>query len=150
MRKQKQSDYIQPDLQSEDLVRQLIKARPKKKAHRGPKKILRTETYRGHNIKIETTYKITVDGKAVDGHFDITNSGHVHYHPLPNRSASSAIEMVCAIIDSFPDDFPSPKKYKSKASKRKKTPAKKTRTKSGKKASTRASGSYTTRRKGGK
>ena len=100
--------------------------------------ILRTETYRGHDVRIETTYKITVDGKAINDHLDVTNSGHVHYHPLPQRSASSAIDMVRAIIDSFPDDFPSSKKSRPTAGKGKKASAKKkvrpreTRTKLGK------------------
>ena len=126
MGKRKQPDYVQPDLQPEELAKCLVRARPKKKmAHRGPMKILRTETHKGHDIRIETTYKITVDGKVVSGHLDVTNSGHVHYHPLPNHSASSAIEMVRTIIDSFPDDFPSGKgkrsadKGKKKASSRK-------------------------------
>ena len=86
MEKRKRPNYIQPDLQPEDLAKRLYQARPKarKKVHHGPMKILRTESYKGHNIRIETTYKITVDRKAVTGHLDVTNSGQVHYHPLPN------------------------------------------------------------------
>ncbi len=149
MKKQKLPDYIQPDLKPEDLARHLTKARPKKKqAHHGPMKILRTETYKGHDVRIETTYKITVDGKAVNGHLDVTNSGRVHYHPLPNLSVSSAINMVRAIIDSFPDDFPSPRKGqratgqgKKKISTQKKIPTGKKRMKPGKKMSKRAASS---------
>lgn len=158
--KRKQPDYIQPDLHPEDLAKRLVRARPKKKkARRGRMKILRTERYKGHDIRIETTYKITVDGKAVSGHLDVTNSGHVHYHPLPNRSASSAIDMVRTIINSFPDDFPSKTgkriaaKRKKKASARKAKPRKrrhKTRKKARKKAGKKTSSSYRTRRKGGR
>ena len=148
MKKRKQPDYIQPDLQPEDLAKSLYKARPKKtkkkkKAHHGPRKIVRSESYRGHDVRIETTYKITIDGKAVNGHLDVTNAGQVHYHPLPNRSTSSAIEMVRAIIDSFPDDFPSPVKRGRAGSKgKKRVYAKKAKAK-------KASSSSRTGRKGG-
>ena len=151
MANRKQSNYIQPDLQPEDLAKRLYENRPKQMAHHGPPTILRIEKYRGHTIRIETTYKITVDGKPVSGHLDVVNSGHVHYHPLPNRSTVSAVGMVCAIIDSFPDDFPSSKKggHSMKDSTHKKT-RKKVGGKEVDTAKKSAAGSRRTRSKGGR
>lgn len=66
---------------------------------------VRTDEYRGHRIVVRTTYRIEVDGKQVMGHMGVTNDGHVHYHPVPNLSFASAIDMVKAIIDVFPHRF---------------------------------------------
>ena len=147
-----------------DLGKRLRSSRPKKgrkKVPHSPKPIIRTDFYRGHELRIETTYKITIDGKRVSGHLDVTNSGQVHYHPLPNRSTASAIDMVRAIIDAFPDEFVNSesgkrskarkvqmKKVASKKKARKKTTT--TKAAAGKamvKAPKRSSGS---RRKGGR
>jgi hypothetical protein len=39
------------------------------------------------------------------GHMGVTNDGNVHYHPVPNLSFASAIDLVKELIDIFPDDF---------------------------------------------
>lgn len=66
---------------------------------------VRTAEYRGHHIIVKTRYAIEVDGRSVTGHLGLTNDGHVHYHPIPNLSFASAVDMVKAIIDVFPDRF---------------------------------------------
>jgi len=66
---------------------------------------VREADYDGHHIVIRTTYQITVDGKPVTGHMDVGNDGRVHYHPVPNMSFASAVDLVKQLIDVFPDDF---------------------------------------------
>ena len=66
---------------------------------------VREADYRGHHIVVRTHYEIEVDGRAVTGHMGVTNDGNVHYHPVPNMSFASAIDLVKQLIDVFPDDF---------------------------------------------
>lgn len=66
---------------------------------------VREADYEGHHIVIRTTYHIEVDGKPVTGHMGVTDDGMVHYHPVPNISFASALDMVKQLIDVFPDDF---------------------------------------------
>jgi hypothetical protein len=73
--------------------------------HGGPIETVRESTYRGHHIVVRTTYSITVDDLAVEGHLGVSNDGQVHYHAIPNLGFSSAIELVEKLIDTFPDDF---------------------------------------------
>src|SRR6185503_1730971 len=67
---------------------------------------IREADYKGHHIEIRTTYEIEVDGVPVTGHLGVDNEGRVHYHPVPNASFASAVDLVKQLIDSFPDDFP--------------------------------------------
>ena len=73
--------------------------------HHGDMASTREADYKGHHIVVRTTYEIEVDGKPVTGHLGVTNDGEVHYHPIPNQSFPSAIELVERVIDTFPDDF---------------------------------------------
>ena len=66
---------------------------------------VREADYEGHHIVVRTTYQIEVDGVPVTGHLGVTDDGQVHYHPLPNMSFASALDMVRQLIDVFPDDF---------------------------------------------
>lgn len=69
---------------------------------------VRRATHRGHRIEIRTTYEIEVDGQPVEGHLLVADDGRVHYHPVPNTSWASAVDLVKQLIDVFPDDFPDP------------------------------------------
>ncbi|MGH3884633.1 MAG: hypothetical protein ACRDRC_14705 [Pseudonocardiaceae bacterium] len=60
---------------------------------------VREEAYRGHQIKVVTTYAITIDDQPVSGHLNIDNDGSVHYHAIPNQEFLSMIGMVKRIID---------------------------------------------------
>lgn len=73
--------------------------------HDGASASLREADYKGHHIVVRTTYDIQVDGRAVTGHMGVTDDGRVHYHPVPNVSFPSALDMVRRLIDVFPDDF---------------------------------------------
>jgi hypothetical protein len=66
---------------------------------------VREADYKGHHIVIRTTYSIEVDGVPLMGHMGVTDDGHVHYHPVPNASFASAVDLVKELIDVFPDDF---------------------------------------------
>jgi hypothetical protein len=71
---------------------------------------VREASYRGHSIRIVTTYDIEVDGSPVTGHMLVTNEGTVHYHAIPNQEFASAVDMVKRMIDLAPEQFavPSP------------------------------------------
>ena len=60
---------------------------------------VREATYKGHQIRIVTTYRIEVDGVPITGHLLVTNAGTVHYHAIPNQEFASAVDMVMRIID---------------------------------------------------
>ena len=60
--------------------------------------------YKGRRIRIETTYRITVDGEPVTGHVMVSNDGSVHYHAIPNQQFESAVDMVKRVIDLTPPD----------------------------------------------
>jgi len=89
---------------------------------------IRNAEHHGHHILVRTHYEIEVDGQMLMGHMGVTNDGHVHYHPLPNLSFTSAIDLVRQLIDTFPDDFATPGTGSMDGMKRKKT---KTTTKAG-------------------
>jgi hypothetical protein len=72
--------------------------------HQGMESVREAE-YQGHRIVVRTHYEIEVDGRMVMGHIGVTNDGQVHYHPVPNLSFASAVEMVEKLIDIFPEDF---------------------------------------------
>jgi hypothetical protein len=75
-------------------------------AHKhGPAETIREVEYKGHRIVIGTTYRIEVDNHAVGGHFVVTDEGQVQCHALPNYTAPSAVDLVKAMIDVFPEDF---------------------------------------------
>lgn len=63
---------------------------------------IREVTYKGHTIRIETRYSISVDGQPVTGHVMVNNDGKVHYHAIPNQEFASAVDMVKRVIDLTP------------------------------------------------
>jgi hypothetical protein len=74
--------------------------------HGGMLETVREADHEGRHIVIRTTYEIEVDGKPVTGHMGVSNDGRVHYHPVPNLSFESAVDVVKQVIDTFPDEFP--------------------------------------------
>lgn len=74
-------------------------------AHEHAEMTIRELTYRGHTIRIMTSYEIEVDGAPVTGHLLVTNEGTVHYHAIPNQEFASAVDMVKRLIDLAPDQF---------------------------------------------
>ncbi len=101
----KRSEFVQAS-GPESLVESLRRYQPQPhEPHVGATESVREATYRGHTIVIRTGYHIEVDGVAVEGHMGVTNDGQVHYHPIPNLSFNSAVDLVKQLIDAFPDDF---------------------------------------------
>ncbi|GAA1190444.1 hypothetical protein F4556_000771 [Kitasatospora gansuensis] len=72
----------------------------------GPARSVREDEYQGHRIVITTSYEITVDGRPLTAHIGVSNDGEVHCHALPAYQVLSAVDIVRALIDNFPDDFP--------------------------------------------
>jgi hypothetical protein len=66
----------------------------------GKMESVRQADYRGHHIVIRTRYQIEVDGRMLMGHMGVTNDGQVHYHPVPNLSFASAVDLVKRLIGS--------------------------------------------------
>lgn len=67
---------------------------------------VREATHHGHKIRIETTYKITIDAKPLEGHMEVLDNGSVHYHGLPNYAVPSAVDLVKLVIDHFGTEPP--------------------------------------------
>jgi hypothetical protein len=65
----------------------------------------REANYQGHHVVIETTYKVTVDGKPFNAGLGVTDDGRVYYHGMPNVGFDSAVDLMKAVIDAFADDF---------------------------------------------
>ena len=83
------------------------RARKAQQMHHEQSAITREADYKGHHIVVRTTYRIEVDGVPLMGHMGVTDDGRVHYHPVPNASFASAVDLVKQLIDVFPDDFTS-------------------------------------------
>jgi hypothetical protein len=67
---------------------------------------VRTAVHKGHEIRIETTYKITIDGKPLEGGLEVLDNGAVHYHGLPQYALPSAIDMCKRVLDYFGTEPP--------------------------------------------
>ena len=61
--------------------------------------------YKGHHVVVKTTYDVTIDGKPFHAGLGVTNEGDVHYHGMPNVAFASALDLVKAVIDTFPGEF---------------------------------------------
>ena len=82
-----------------------VKAGNKAGDHHGGGETVREAQYEGHHIVVRTTYHVAVDGRPITGHMGVTDDGQVHYHAVPNLAYASAIDLLKALIDIFPDDF---------------------------------------------
>lgn len=67
---------------------------------------IREDDYKGHHIKIQTSYKITIDNKPIKGHITVDNKGRLHTHAMPTYMFNSAVDMIKKLIDNCPSDFP--------------------------------------------
>lgn len=53
---------------------------PEKHGHQDRFTSIREATYRGKVIRVETTYRITIDGEPVTAHTQVLDDGTVHSH----------------------------------------------------------------------
>jgi hypothetical protein len=66
---------------------------------------VREVDHKGHKISIRTTYEIRVDGKKFDAPLEVSIDGDVSYMGLMNASFASAVDLVKAAIDQYPESF---------------------------------------------
>ena len=66
---------------------------------------VREAHYKGHHIVIKTTYDVKVDGKPFNAPLNVSNTGNVEYHGMPNVGFASAIDLMRSVIDLFPGEF---------------------------------------------
>ena len=59
----------------------------------------------GHLVKIITTYRVEVDGKPVHAHLSVDEDGQVYTHATPFVTYDSAVDLMNAVIDKYPDAF---------------------------------------------
>ncbi len=74
----------------------------------GESTTVRTASYDGHEIRIETTYRITVDGQPLPGHVEVLANGRVHYHGLPNYAVASTVDLARLVLSHFGTTPPGP------------------------------------------
>ena len=67
---------------------------------------VRTVMHAGHEISIETTYRITIDGVPLVGHVEVLEDGRVHYHGLPNYAVGSMVGLMRLVVDHFGTEPP--------------------------------------------
>jgi tyrosinase len=72
---------------------------PKHQGHQSSFKTIREATHRDKAIRVETTYKIIIDGKPVTSHTHVLDDGTVHCHAFPNYSFRSAMDLARKIVD---------------------------------------------------
>jgi hypothetical protein len=79
----------------------------------------------GHRIAIKTHYQVTVDGKGVELPIGVDEYGEVHCHALPYVQFPSAVDLVKAMIDAFPDELLPHHRPRGKRAKSARRPTKK-------------------------
>ena len=66
---------------------------------------LREFAHGGHLIKVITTYRVEVDGHPIQAHLSVDEDGRVYTHATPFVTYASAIDLMKAVIDGYPDSF---------------------------------------------
>ena len=66
---------------------------------------VREFTHGGHVVRVVTTYRVEVDGKPIRAHLSVDEDGQVFAHATPFVTYSSAVDLMKAIIDAYPDSF---------------------------------------------
>jgi hypothetical protein len=69
---------------------------------------VRTLHHEGHEIGIETRYRITIDGQPFTGHVEVLDDGRVHYHGLPNYAPASMTALMRLVVAHFGTQPPEP------------------------------------------
>lgn len=66
---------------------------------------VREFSHAGHVVRILTTYRVEVDGRPVRAHLSVDEDGQVYTHATPFVTYGSAIDLMKAVIDGYPDSF---------------------------------------------
>ena len=72
---------------------------PESHGHRDSFTTVRLATYRDKKIRVETTYKITINEEPVTTHTTVLDDGSVHCHSFPNYSFPTAMDLARKIVD---------------------------------------------------
>ena len=67
---------------------------------------IRTAQHLGKEVRVETTYRMTIDGKPVTSHIGVNDDGSVHTHGLPNYSFASALELGKRLVSATNVELP--------------------------------------------
>src|SRR5262245_13866689 len=73
--------------------------------HAGHAVSVRTAEHNGHRITLTTTYRVEIDGRVLKVPLMVDDAGNVHCHSLPTYQFDSALDMIKAVIDLFPEEF---------------------------------------------
>ena len=72
----------------------------------GDKHLLRSvrqKHYAGHDVELITTYELRIDGRNVTIHAHVDDDGQLRCHSTPYVSYGSALDLICALIDQYPE-----------------------------------------------
>jgi hypothetical protein len=67
--------------------------------------VVREMAHQGHVVRIHTTYRVEVDGQPVRAHLSVDEDGRVFTHATPFVTYASALDLMRAVIDGYPDSF---------------------------------------------
>jgi hypothetical protein len=65
---------------------------------------VRELAHKGHTVRIITTYRVEVDGKPADLHLSVDEDGQVFTHATPFVTYASAVDLMKAVMDAYPED----------------------------------------------
>lgn len=66
---------------------------------------VREMAHQGHVVRIYTTYRVEVDGEPIRAHLSVDEDGRVYTHATPFVTYASALDLMRAVIDGYPDSF---------------------------------------------
>lgn len=69
---------------------------------------VREFTHNGHVVRIITTYRVEVDGQPIQAHLSADEDGQVFTHATPFVTYASAVDLMKAVLDAYPDAFSGP------------------------------------------
>ncbi len=72
---------------------------PEERGHRDSFTTVRQANYRDKTVRVETTYRITINEEPVRAHTRVLDDGSVHCHSFPNYSFPSAMDLARKIVD---------------------------------------------------
>lgn len=67
--------------------------------------VIREFIHGGHIVKIITSYQVEVDGQLVHAHLSVDKNRQVYTHVTPFVTYASAVDLMKAVIDSYPESF---------------------------------------------
>ncbi len=76
--------------------------------HHGGSVSVRTAAHEGHAIRIESSYRVFIDGEEFPDPIHVSDDGRVHYHGLPQYSLPSAVELLKVIVERLSTEAPPP------------------------------------------